>query len=479
VAWLWAPGEWWGRLVLHRGLALVYLVAFLVAARQNRALLGSHGLLPIPEFLRRLGRFSASPSVFFFRYSDRLLDGVAWAGVVLSGLALVGVVDSGPIWLSMLGWTLLWALYLSIVNVGQQWYSFGWESLLLEVGFLAVFLGPDDVAPPWLVFVAVRWLLFRLEFGAGLIKLRGDRCWRELSCLDHHHETQPLPNPLSWWFHHLPKPLHRVEGVGNFAAQLVAPVLLFAPQPICGAAALVMVLTQFWLVLSGNFSWLNALAIVLAASLLGGSLLDWLVPVDRPTTLAEPDWFAVLSIAFAVLVIALSWRPARNLLSSHQRMNASFDALHLVNTYGAFGSVTKVRHEIVVEGTDDDAVTSSTQWREYGFKAKPGDVRRRPPQVAPYHLRLDWLMWFAALSPAYADRWWPAFVRHLLVNDADTLRLLKYNPFPDAPPTWIRARFFRYRYTTRSERKATGAWWERELVADFMAPQSLAMTRSR
>jgi Lipase maturation factor len=477
MAWLWAPGDWWGRLVLHRGLAIVYLVAFLVAARQNRALLGERGLVPIPDYVRRIGRFRDAPSIFLWRYSDRLLDAVAWTGVVLALLALVGVVDSGPIAVSMLGWFLLWALYLSIANVGQVWYSFGWESLLLEVGFLAVFLGPDDVAPPWLVFVAVRWVLFRLEFGAGLIKLRGDRCWRELTCLDHHHETQPMPNPLSWWFHRLPKPLHRVEVIANFAAQLVAPVLLFAPQPICGVAAAVMAITQAYLLVSGNFSWLNAVTIVLALSLLGGSWLDDLLPADRPSTLAEPDWFAVVSIAFAVLIVVLSRRPAMNLVSRRQKMNASFDSLHLVNTYGAFGSVTKVRHEIVIEGTDDEVLTPETEWREYGFKGKPGDVRRRPPQIAPYHLRLDWLMWFAALSPAYADQWWSPFIARLLANDAQTLRLLKHNPFPDSPPAWIRARFFRYRYTTWSERRATGAWWHRDLVGDFMRPQSLVARR--
>src|SRR5207302_8550538 len=171
-----------------------------------------------------------------------------------------------PLAVAMLVWAALWALYLSFVNIGQTFYAFGWETLLLETGFLAIFLGPASVAPPVTLLYLVRWLVFRVEFGSGLITLRGDECWRDLTCLYYHHETQPMPNPLSWYFHRLPKPLHRIEVVGSHFAQLVAPVLLFAPQPIASVAALVMAVTQFWLVLSGNFAWLNAVTIALAIS---------------------------------------------------------------------------------------------------------------------------------------------------------------------------------------------------------------------
>src|SRR5207248_8444897 len=137
--------------------------------------------------------------------------------------ALAGLPEAGPFWVPMLAWFVMWVLYLSIVNVGQVFYGFGWETLLCEAGFLAIFLGPSHTVPPTLVLLAFRWLVFRVEFGAGLIKLRGDPCWRDLTCLDYHHETQPLPNPLSWYFHHLPKSVHRLEVVGNHVAQLVAP----------------------------------------------------------------------------------------------------------------------------------------------------------------------------------------------------------------------------------------------------------------
>jgi hypothetical protein len=366
-------------------------------------------------------------------------------------------------------WVVPWALYLSIVNVGQTWYSFGWETLLVETGFLAIFLGPSGSAPT-LVLWLLRWLLFRVEFGAGLIKLRGDPCWRDLTCLRYHHETQPMPGPCSWWFHQLPMPLHRVEVAANHVTQLVVPVLLFTPQPVAGVAAGIMIVTQLWLMASGNFSWLNALTITIALPTLGDRVWTTLLPSTAPPVADPPAWHVGLVVALAVLVAVLSVRPVQNLLSPAQRMNAAHDPLRLVNSYGAFGSITRTRYEIVVEGTDAADLGTDVAWREYGFRGKPGDPRRRPPQVAPYHLRLDWLLWFAALSPGYARGWFEPFIARLLANDPATLRLLRHNPFPDRPPTYVRARLYEYRFTTRDERRATGAWWHRELAGSYLRP---------
>lgn len=475
--WIPAPGYWLSRFVFQRSLATIYLIAFLAARNQFRPLLGEHGILPIPRFTRAVP-FRRAPSLFQLRYSDRLFDATTWVGMVLSVAAIAGLVERAPIWTSMLAWGVLWALYLSIVNVGQTWYSFGWESLLLETGFLAIFLGPAHVAPPTLVLWLLRWLLFRVEFGAGLIKLRGDPCWRDLTCLYYHHETQPIPNPLSWYFHHLPRGLHKVEVLANHFTQLVVPFALFAPQPVAGIAALVMIVTQSWLMLSGNFAWLNALTITIAIPALGDGLLRHVFPFTAPHSLSSPGWFEALVIALTMLIAVLSYRPVRNLVSRRQLMNASFDQLHLVNTYGAFGGITRVRREVVVEGTEDTLVTDSTQWREYEFKGKPGDVRRRPPQVAPYHLRLDWLMWFVGISPAYGQEWFASFVVKLLENDPQTSKLLRRNPFPDAPPVFVRARLFVYRFTSREERRRTGAWWERELAGELLRPARLEGARA-
>ncbi|OKH94775.1 lipase maturation factor family protein [Streptomyces uncialis] len=468
MRWFTEPDYWLARLIFQRTLAAVYLTAFLGAALQFRALLGEHGMLPVRRYVARTP-FRRAPSVFHLRSDDRFLACWAWAGCAVSAALLAGADALLPLWAGMLLWAVPWVMYLSVVNVGQTWYGFGWESLLLETGFLAVFLGNDEVAPPVLVLLLLRWVLFRVEFGAGLIKIRGDECWRKLTCLDHHHETQPMPGPLSRFFHHLPKPVHRVEVAANHVTQLALPPLLFTPQPVAGWAAALMIVTQLWLVLSGNFAWLNWLTIALAAS-----ALDLSGPAGPREFPPAPVWYEAVVIAVTVLVAVLSYRPARNLLSRRQVMNRSFDPLHLVNTYGAFGSVSRVRYEIVVEGTAERTPRTDTGWRVYEFPGKPTDVRRRPGQFAPYHLRLDWMMWFAALSPAYARPWFGAFVERLLTGDRDTLRLLRHSPFPpDAPPRYVRARLFRYRFTSRAHRRETGAYWERTYVRDFLPPTRL------
>src|SRR5437764_12566905 len=282
-----------------------------------------------------------------------------------------------------------------------------------------------------------------------------------------------MPNPFSWYFHRLPKPLHRLEVAANHATQLAVPFALFAPQPVADVAGVCIVVTQGWLMLSGNFSWLNALTMVLAFSAFDDDLLHHLLPVGHPAA-GSPGWFQVVVLLVAAVILGLSYWPARNLISKGQRMNASFNPLHLVNTYGAFGSITRTREEIVVEGTNAGELNGDTVWVEYEFKGKPTDPRRRPPQVAPYHLRLDWLMWFAALSPGYADGWFGPFLVRLLENDGPTLRLLKRNPFPDHPPTYVRARLFRYRFTSRAERRETGAWWHRTFIGDYVRPLGAA-----
>ncbi|MDI9829826.1 lipase maturation factor family protein [Streptomyces sp. KAU_LT] len=465
--WFVAPGYETSRLVFQRALAGVYLVAFLTAALQFRALMGSRGLLPVPRFVARVP-FRSAPSLFQLHYSDRFFAWCAWSGCAVSAALAAGVDALVPLWAALPLWLVPWALYLSIVNVGQTWYSFGWESLLLEVGFAAVWLGNDEVAPPVVVLFLLRWILFRVEFGAGLIKMRGDACWRKLTCLDHHHETQPMPGPLSWFFHHLPKPLHRIEVAANHVTQLVVPFLLFAPQPVATAAAALMIATQLWLVLSGNFAWLNWITIVLALSVVA-------FPADPPDRPDAPLWYEVTVLVVVAVLVGLSYRPVANMISRRQVMNRSFDPLHLVNTYGAFGSVSRVRYEVVIEGTTDSKPREDSDWREYEFKGKPGDPRRWPRQFAPYHLRLDWLMWFAALSPSYAGSWFGTLMERLLENDRATLRLLRRSPFPaDEPPRFVRARLFRYRYTTWRELRETGACWERTYVREYLPPTRLA-----
>ena len=474
MEWFSSSDDWLSRWLFERGLAVTYVVAFAAVLNQFRPLLGEHGLMPVPRFVAAVP-FKRSPSVFHWRYSDRLVATVGWIGIAVAAALLLEIPQRLAAPVAMASWALLWLLYVSIVNVGQRFYSFGWESLLCEVGFLAVFLGGSSDLPPVIVMFLLRWLLFRLELGAGLIKVRGDPCWRDLTCLQFHHETQPMPGPLSAWFHHLPKALHRVEVLANHTAQLIVPWFLFAPAPLSTAAAVIIAVTQGYLMISGNFSWLNFLTIALALSVIDGSALAGVLPVDPPTEVATtPTWLTALTVVLAVFVVVRSIPIVTNLLSPHQRMNASFDRLHLVNTYGAFGAVTKVRREVIIDGTLDHHPGPDTEWREYEVRGKPGDVRRRPPQVAPYHLRLGWLLWFVALSPSYGDGWLQPLFRKLLEADPATLGLFDHDPFDGARPAFVRARLFRYQLTTRKERRETGMWWRRHPTAVLQAPMGFA-----
>ena len=485
TAWFDAPEYEFARQVLQRGIATIFFVAFLSSLNQFPALLGERGLLPVPEYLegfRRLGR----PSLFRWRYSDRLLRTVCWSGMAVSATLILGLPQLGPPWVPLLAFLTLWLLYMSVVNVGQTFYGFGWEMLLLEAGFTAAFLGSDQTPPPRPILILMAWLVFRLEFGAGLIKIRGGHEWRDLTALYYHHETQPMPGPLSRQAHLLPRAWHRLEVLGNHFAQLLVPFFLFAPQPLASAAAGIIIFTQLWLVISGNFAWLNWMAILLAFAAISDPVahavlpaipLDWhaastgAVAGTPAGSQAPVPWLVVVLFA-TVLHVVLSYRPIQNLCSHYQLMNASFNRWQLVNTYGAFGTVTKRRIEIVVEGTLDPDPGDDADWREYEFKGKPGSVRRLPGQYAPYHLRLDWLMWFLPLRTVHED-WFYAFLAKLLEADAQLLRLLREDPFDGGRPRWVRARSYHYRFATRAEFRATGERWIRAPLSVAIPPVSL------
>jgi hypothetical protein len=475
------------RQVLQRGIAALFVVAFTSSLNQFRPLLGENGLLPAPELLAwarsaNRGRM-LRPTLFrWVTYSDRRLALLCWAGIVVAATLVCGIPQLVSPWLSMACFLALWLGYMSIVSIGQTFYGFGWEMLLLEAGFLAAFLGSDREPPPTVVIVLFWWLVFRLEFGAGMIKIRGGREWRDLTALTYHHETQPMPGPLSRQAHLLPRWFHRGEVLGNHFAQLVVPWFLFAPllglwiegpwpALVGAAAAAIVIATQLWLVLTGNFAWLNWATIVLAFSAIG--LPGWGAPAadDATPTGGIPLPWLVATTLVGVLYVALSWPAFRNLFAHRQLMNASFNRWQLANAYGAFGTVTTQRIEIVVEGTTDADPDAAT-WREYGFKGKPGDVRRIPRQYAPYHLRLDWLMWFLPLGRSLED-WFTAFLLKLLEADPAILRLLAHDPFHGTRPRWVRAVSYRYRFATRAEFRETHERWQRDRRAIVLGPVRL------
>ncbi|WP_345751434.1 lipase maturation factor family protein [Microbacterium rhizophilus] len=469
------------REVLQRGIAALYLVAFVSTLNQFRPLLGERGLLPAPELLEwaassKRAAKAVRPTLFrWIRYTDRRLVALCVAGIVLSVLLVAGVPQLGPPWVPMLCFLVLWFGYMSIVSIGQTFYGFGWEMLLLEAGFLAAFLGSAQQPPTVHVIVLFWWLVFRLEFGAGMIKIRGGREWRDLTALTYHHETQPMPGPLSRRAHLLPRWVHKGEVLGNHFAQLIVPWLLFAPilglwipdpvpQLIGAIAAAILILSQLWLVVTGNFAWLNWSTIVLAAAAIA-------VPGVGAATEEIPLYWLVVTLVVTAGYVVLSWPAARNLFSRNQLMNAAFNRWNLANAYGAFGTVTKQRIEWIIQGTSSEDPTRA-EWREYEFKGKPGDQHRVPGQFAPYHLRLDWLMWFLPLGRHLED-WFRVLIVRLLQADRPTLRMLRTDPFDGERPRWIRVVSFRYRFATPAERREHGVVWMRDRRRVILDPVTL------
>jgi len=466
-----ARGYWLTRLLLERSTGIICLIAFLVALNQFKPLLGERGLLPVPLWIRQVG-FRDAPSLFYLFPRDWAFTVFSWIGIALSCLVISGLATRYT-WSNVAVWVAIYLIYLSFVNVGQTFYAFGWESILLEACFFAIFLGGSRAVPQAIPIYLFRWLLFRVMFGAGLIKLRGDPCWRDLTCLNYYYETQPMPNPLSWYFHWAPQWMNKGGVLFNHFSELIVPFFYFFPQPVAGIAGLITIAFQLMIIASGNLSWLNWMTLFFAFSTIDAKFvsrvaaLRW--PIMEPV-LPGTQW---LNWALVFMIALMSIPVVVNMLSARQIMNTSFNSLHLVGTYGAFGSITRPRYEVIVEGTGDAVITPATQWREYEFKGKPGNVNRRPPQVAPYHMRLDWLMWFAAMGSYQDYPWFVNFAAKLLEGDKPVLSLLRMNPFPNKPPHYVRARLYEYHFTTLEERKKTGAWWRRTLTGPYFPAISL------
>lgn len=476
-------GYWLTRFVFLRLLGFIYLIAFISLATQVIPLIGSQGLLPADNFLdnvensygSRSSGFSALPSIFWFGISDNALVILSWLGIILSIIVLIGYANSILMFV-------LWALYMSFVHIGQLWYGYGWEIQLLETGFLAIFIVPllevkpfPKTPPPVPIIWLLRWMVFRLYMGTGLIKLRGDSCWSDLTCLFYHYETQPIPNPLSPYFHFLPQWFHKLGVLYAHFASLVAPFFIFWPRYGRYIAGLVLILFQVILLINGNYAFLNWLAIIVTVAVFDDKFFRKILPkfIVNKAALAEKnckfskDQF-ILSWIAVILVVMLSVPVVVNLLSSNQAMNTSFNQLHIVNTYGAFGSIGKVRTELVVQGTLDDVMDENTVWKEYEFKYKPTDVNRKSLMIAPYQPRIDWQIWFAAFSRYEREPWMIHFVWKLLHNDEGTLSLIAGNPFPDEPPNIIRIEHYRYEFLE----PGSDAVWKRTYLGSWMPPVS-------
>lgn len=442
--------------IFLRALALVYLFAFLSWLPQLPGLVGAEGILPAP-------------------LPSSALQFAALLGAAASLAAFAGALI-GPMFLAA------WILYFLVAKAAGDFAAFQWDGLLLEAGFLALFLAPfrrprpEDgriAASPTVVWL-YRFLLFRIMFASGLSKvLYGDLSWKNLTALTHHFETQPLPTPLAWHAHHLPAGLLKAAAFGTLAVEIAVPFLFLMPRRARYAGAAIAAAYQAVIIATGNYAFFSWLTLVLCILLLDDDVIERVFPKLRTKKKPEPLRFEGLRAVFAAAVVVLGltqltapflppWRPAAFLASAAAR-------LRIVNGYSLFASVETARQEIVIEGSAD-----GIEWKAYEFRHKPGDVKRAPSFVAPFQPRLDWHMWLASVTPPDANPWFARLMVKLLQGSDPVLALFKEDPFPDAPPAYVRATLYRYRFTTPEERKLDGAWWRAAMRAEYLSQTTLS-----
>ncbi len=449
-----------------RLLGLIYLAAFASFAVQAQGLIGSHGILPLGEFLDAVRhaagweRFYLMPMVFWWNASDAAIQAVSWGGAALAVLLTLNL-------LPRLCLLLLYILYLSLLYAGQVFMTYQWDTFLLETGFLGLLVSFAPNPGIWLL----RWLLFRFMFMSGMVKLlSGDPNWWNLSALSYHFLTQPLPTPLAWYAAHLPPAVLTFATGSTFAIELGLPFLIFAPRRLRFCAAWGILLLQSCILVTGNYNWFNLQTMLLCLALFDDAAVSRIVPqrlrarlplpapAGRPCRAAR---IALGSMALLIVLCSLVEMDARfggDPPAPARAVHAVIEPLHIVSSYGLFAVMTTQRNEIVIEGSDD-----GVEWREYEFRYKPGNVARRPPWNIPHQPRLDWQMWFAALEDPRRLRWFWLFLERLLHNEPAVTSLLARNPFADKPPLYIRAKFYDYTYTDAGA-KARGVWWERRLL---------------
>jgi hypothetical protein len=453
-----------------RAMGLVYVAAFASFWTQAEGLIGEQGILPVAELLPRayasLGTQALwyLPTLLWIDASDQALHLLCAAGTAAALLAVVGVapaISLGACWIG----------YLSVFVSGQVFLSYQWDILLLEAGVLAVLWAPLawrpslawTPAPSRAVTWLLRWLVFRLMWSSGLVKvLSGDPTWRDLTALQFHYQTQPLPTWTSWFAHHLPPALHTAEALFLLAVELILPLAVFGPRRLRAVAAAGFALLLLGIAATGNYGFFHLLTLVLCLPLLDDTHLERLgsVPIQACGSRPWPAWIvgpmAVLLVALSSLHLAATLRLDVRHAGPLLRLQEALRPLHLSSPYGLFASMTTVRPEIVVEGSRD-----GVEWRPYPFRYKPSALTRRPVFAGLHMPRLDWQLWFAALRGFDRAPWFTHFATRLLEGSPAVLELLAADPFePGGPPRYLRARLFEYRFSEADQRRQ-GRWWSR------------------
>ncbi|EFB41436.1 MULTISPECIES: lipase maturation factor family protein [Parachlamydia] len=449
--------------LFYRLLGFIYFFAFGAFLFQIRGLIGENGILPLKDHLNFLRKFPLrkrlhyAPTLFWFNSSNTALMSLTTLGVLSSILLMLG-------WYPSIQLILLYFLYLSIVGGGQDFLAFGWEGFLLEITIHAYFMSLT-IVPCYLIWASANCLLFRFHFQAGAVKLLSkDPAWTNLTAIAHHYQSQPLPNTIAWYAHKLPMWFQKGSVLGMFFAEMIAPFGIFWGDFARLTTCAILVLLQYGIWLTGNFSFLNHLTAVFCIILINNAVLSnvWEIPVES----VEPSLYLVILVniiggALLLLQFLRLWNaffPEIVLEKFFHRIAP----LHLANRYGIFAVMTTQRYEIVIEGSLD-----GEHWEEYLFRYKPSEISRRPRRISPYQPRIDWQAWFLPFTEYEAEPWFKNFLVHLLKGTPDVLALLRKNPFPSAPPRYIRSVIYDYTFTSYEERKRNGSWWNRTLIGEY------------
>jgi hypothetical protein len=480
-----APATWFlSRRLFLAGIAATYLAAFASLGVQVLGLFGAQGIAPLGATLEALGLELTGwerlrvPTLFWLGSSDLLLRAGCAAGLLASALALAGFVPRAALLAA-------WVLYLSFTAAGSPFLSFQWDVLLLEAGLLAVLFAPGGLRPfgrgegepSSLVHALILALLFKLMVLSGAVKLTsGDDSWKDGSALDFHYWTQPLPHRLSIAAAEAPAWFQRASVLVMFVIELGLPWLLLVPffrrrlRQVVAAGVAFLMAAVF---LTGNYGFFNALTLVLCIPLLDDrawSVLfrGWKAPTAvAPRPLPGRLLLGALAAPLGLLscskfLVGMGWieRPPAPLA----RLEGALEPLHSVNAYGLFRVMTRERLEIRIEGSDDGQA-----WRAYPFRYKPEEPERGPVFAGLHMPRLDWQLWFAAFQHGsrYRDRWFGDLLQRLLAGSPHVLALFREDPFPAAPPRFVRATIAPYRFASPAERER-GVFWQvgaRELYA--------------
>ncbi len=492
------------RWLFLRLLGGIYLIAFASLAVQLPGLLGQRGIAPAQNLLQsvfqQLGihAYWRLPTLAWLDSGDFVLQGLSWGGM---GIAILVIFNLATRWALLVAWV----FYLSLVNIGAPFTSFQWDILLLEAGFLAIFLETGRLRPqispltfPSLLFLGLlKWLLFRLMFASGIAKIAsGDPTWKNLTALNFHYETQPLPTPLAWYIHQLPEGFHQFSVGMMFVIELVAPFFIFGPRRMRLIAAATLALLQILILFTGNYTFFNWLTLILCLLLLDDAILARIVPQqwqprftpspsidDKPSENDETvpkykrniQWknFPLCLIACLIFILSSSlFFRQLAFKTTHPpfliKLQNQIAPFRIVGTYGLFAVMTTRRSEIIIEGSPD-----GKNWQTYDFHYKPSDLQQSLPWVAPHQPRLDWQMWFAALGTPSRNPWFLNFLGHLLIGTPEVLSLLQTNPFPDQPPQYVRALLYDYRFTNWEDRQKDNTIWKREFRQVYVGPVSL------